>query len=92
MAKGGKRKGAGRPVGVKNSTPRLRDYLKPKDVNEFIEFLLANYMEDSKLMIWMGDHIFGKAPQQITGADGGPLIVEISEHVAKKNVANTRTG
>jgi hypothetical protein len=52
MAKrGGKRQGAGRPKGSGNLS--LRDYLKQSDIQTFIEFLLANYMEDSRLMIWM---------------------------------------
>jgi hypothetical protein len=35
-------------------------------------------------MIWMGDHIFGKAPQAITGADGGAIQIEGIEISFKK--------
>ncbi len=84
MAKGGKQPGAGRPKGSKNKTPRLRDYLDEKDVKTFIEFLLSNYMEDSRLTVWMGDHLFGKAPQPITGEDGGAIKVEVNEIIVKR--------
>ena len=86
MAKGGKRPGAGRPKG---SGLNLKSYLTEMDIKTFIEFLLANYMEDARLMMWMGDHIFGKAPQPITGNEGGPLQIEISEAIAKKHGSHT---
>lgn len=75
--RGGKRQGAGRPVGTPNKL-QLRDYLTQDHINEFIEYLIDNYKESDKLMMWMGDHLFGRAPQAITGADGGPLEVTIS--------------
>lgn len=62
--KGGKQPGAGRPKGSKNHLS-IRDYMTEKDIETFFEFLMANYMEDSKLMIWVGDHLLGKAPQSI---------------------------
>ena len=69
MANGGKRPGAGRKPGSKSL--QLRDYLKQKDIDTFIEFLLANYMEDSKLMTWMGDHLFQKLPQAVDVTTNG---------------------
>jgi len=71
MAKGGARKGAGRKPG---KTFRLLDVLKQKHIDEFIEFLIDNYKEDARLMIWMGDHIFGKAPQAIDITSKGEAI------------------
>lgn len=73
---GGKRPGAGRKPGSKSLV--LRDLLSKKDIQTFLEFLLANYMEDSKLMIWMGDHIFGKAPQPLTGDPNSPLEIKVT--------------
>lgn len=61
-------------MGSKN-TLSLRDYMSEKDIQTFFEFLLANYMEDSKLMIWMGDHLLGKAPQPLSNAEGRPLMI-----------------
>jgi hypothetical protein len=84
MAKGGKRAGAGRKPG---KTLKLLEILKQEHIDEFIEFLIDNYKEDARLMMWMGDHIFGKAPQamEVTGKDGEPLAIQISETIAKKN-------
>lgn len=65
--KGGRPKGSGHL--------NIRDYLSDKDVKTFMEFLLANYMEDSRLMVWLGDHLFGKAIQPLSNADGQPLMI-----------------
>jgi len=75
MALGGKRPGAGRPVGSKNKLS-LRDYMKKEDIEEFFEFVLSTYKESEKLTIWMGDQLIGKATQAITGPDGGPVQIQ----------------
>jgi hypothetical protein len=49
-----------------------------------MEFLIDNYKEDARLMIWMGEHIFGKALQTITGADGGAIQIKGIEISFKK--------
>lgn len=51
-------------------------------IETFLEFLLANYMEDSKLMIWMGEHIFGK-PTQPLDVSGG-LDITFDEETIRK--------
>jgi len=71
--RGGAREGAGRKPG---KTLRLLDLLKQEQIDEFLEFLIDNYKEDARLMMWMGDHIFGKASQPVTGADGGPIQIQ----------------
>jgi hypothetical protein len=46
-------------------------------------------MGDMRLAVWLGDQLFGKAPQRLTGSDRvGPIAIEISEAVAKKNGLN----
>jgi hypothetical protein len=72
---GGKRPGAGRPVGSKNKLT-LRDYMKEEDIKEFFEFVLGTYKESEKLTIWMGDQLVGKATQALTGPDGGPIEIK----------------
>ncbi len=62
MARGGARPGAGRPPGPQR---RITDYWGEDAINEFFEFLRDNYKEDSRLMVWVGDHLLGKAPQSI---------------------------
>lgn len=84
MAKGGKRPGAGRPKGSTN-VPRFSDYISEEERKKFVEFILDNYMGDMRLAQWMGDHLFVKPKLEIGGPDGGPIAIQISEAVAKKN-------
>lgn len=81
--RGGKRIGSGRKKG---KSLNLKAYLTEKDIKEFVEYVLDSYNEDTRLMTWLGDHIFGKAPQPITnGEDGAPFVFQISEALVKKN-------
>jgi hypothetical protein len=76
---GGKRPGAGRPVGSKN-IPCFRDYISDDERKRFVEFVLSTYMEGERLTTWMGDQLFGKAVQQLelTGPEGAPLEANLS--------------
>jgi hypothetical protein len=78
MANGGARPGAGRPKGSTN-IPSFRDYVTEKDRKTFVEFVLATYMADMRLATWMGDQLFGKAAQPVTGPNGGPIQIEAIE-------------
>jgi hypothetical protein len=84
MAKGGARPGAGRPLGSKNKYS-IHDFFTKKDVEEFIEFLKANYMEDPKLMVWLGEHLFGKAVQPLANDNGQPLMIAFDPHFKHEN-------
>lgn len=64
MAKGGKQPGAGRPKGSTNKI-KFSDFVNAKDRATFVEFMLSNYMGDMRLATWVGDQLFGKAPQAI---------------------------
>lgn len=75
MAKGGARPGAGRPKGS-ITTPRFRDLVSEEEREKFVEFILDQYMGDMRLALWMGDQLFGKAPQPLTGEDGGPIEIK----------------
>jgi hypothetical protein len=74
MAKGGARPGAGRKKGSK-TVPQFRDYVSDKERKKFVEFVLSSYMGDMRLTTWMGDQLFGKAPQPLTNDDGEPIAV-----------------
>ena len=74
MARGGKQPGAGRPKGSKNKYS-IHDYFTKGDVKEFVEFLKSTYMEDPRLMVWLGDQLFGKAVQPIGNDNGQPLLI-----------------
>lgn len=66
--RGGKRTGAGRPVGSKNeknARVTIHTYFTQADIEEFFEFLKDNYKEDMRLMQWLGDHLLGRPPQSI---------------------------
>lgn len=79
---GGKRPGAGRPLGTPNKPVLLELLLKrdPEALNTFVEFLMDNYKESDKLMVWMGDQIFHKAPQNVDVTSGGkPLLIGVDE-------------
>lgn len=82
MANGGKRPGAGRPKG--SAMLRLHDVMKKRDIDEFVEYLLNSYMDEPRIALWMADHIFGKAPQPVTGPDGGPIQVTGVEITVRK--------
>lgn len=79
MAKGGKRKGSGNKVG--NVRPNFNAYWDSKDVKEYMTWLKANYQKSPDLIKYVGDHLFGKAIQPLTGEGGGPI--QIGEVVIK---------
>jgi uncharacterized protein DUF5681 len=78
----------GRPKG--SALLDLQEMLKKKSktdghkedhyANEFLDYLIDNYKEDSRLMVWMGDHLFGKAPQPMHTTPGEmPLLISSDE-------------
>lgn len=73
--RGGKRQGAGRPKGSGNK-PNISEFLKKKDIEEFVTHILKAYKDKPELAKWLGDHIFGKAVQPIAGDEDNPLTVE----------------
>lgn len=90
--RGGKREGAGRKPGSK--TLKLLELLQKKGkkthknenhyIEEFLDFLLENYMEDTRLMVWMGEHIFGKPTQMHSGDPDNQTPIPIM-HVQRNN-------
>jgi hypothetical protein len=90
MAKGGTRPGAGRPKGS-ITTPRFRDLVSKEEREKFVEFILDQYMGDMRLALWMGDQLFGKAPQPLSGEDG-ELIAVVGFNFLKNDNANDQAG
>lgn len=84
MAKGGKQPGAGRPKGSTNKI-RFADFVSAEDRATFVEFMLSNYMGDMRLATWVGDQLFGKAAQAITGPDGEALVIKFDPTFKKEN-------
>jgi hypothetical protein len=88
---GGPREGAGRPRGESDNSilrRKLRDYISSDELDLFVESLKSKAMEDSKVMMYLIDHIFGKARQNL-GLDGGEegkaLIIQVAEAIKDKN-------
>ena len=80
MALGGKRKGAGNK---KDSIrPNFNAFWTIEEIKDYMTWLKANYKEHTELARYVGDHLFGKAPQPLTGEGGGPI--QIREVVIKK--------
>lgn len=83
MARGGKQPGAGRPKGSK-TRPQLRDYYDKDEIEELVTFLKEKAKEDVGMAKFVAEQIFGKAIQPIGGDKDSPLIIDISEAIAKK--------
>lgn len=77
MAKGGKRPGAGNVSTLNGWSRKLGDYFTPEEVIAFMDDLKDRAKKDSKIAIWVADHIFGKAPQPIEGTgEKGEIILK----------------
>ena len=63
------KKGSG--VGNKEGSvrPNFFKFVTPKDIEDYMKWVLKNYKKNPKLAMWFGDHLFGKAVQPI-GNDG----------------------
>jgi hypothetical protein len=74
---GGARPGSGRKKGS-TTVPQFRNYVSEADRKQFVEFILATYMGDMRLAVWLGDQLFGKASQavELSGKDGGPIEIK----------------
>lgn len=83
MAKGGKRPGAGRPVGS-TTKPQFRDYFTEKERQEMVEMIKTHMVDDMQLLKFAAEMIFGKPSQAITGADGGAIEVQGVDIVVRK--------
>jgi hypothetical protein len=83
MAKGGARPGAGRKKGS-TTVPQFRNYVSDAERKKFVEFILDSYMGDMRLAVWLGDQLFGRAPQPLTGPDGGAIEIEGVEITVRK--------
>lgn len=83
MAKGGYRPGSGRPKGVKDPQTLVKEQalliLREKvlaEIGPITEALIAKGMTgDVQAIRELFDRAFGKAPQAITDADGGSLVL-----------------
>lgn len=75
MAKGGKRPGAGRPLGARTKLMIL-DYITEEEVKELVKIAKAQAAAKPDLMRFLLEQVFGKARQPIegTGPEGEFVI------------------
>lgn len=85
MAKGGRQPGAGRPKGSTN-LPKIRDYFTQAEIEAMVEMAKTHMVDDLNLLRHMIDHIFGKAPQSITGAEGKDLFPSSVENMTNEQL------
>jgi len=80
----------GRPFGA-TTRPQFYTYVTEVERKEYVRWAKKHFKKGGDFAKWYGDQLFGKAAQPITGQDGGPLQVEISEVIAKKNAPHAGT-
>lgn len=73
MTHGGKRDGAGVKEG--SIRPKFSMYWSQEEIAEYMTWLKANYKERPELAKWVGDQLFGKAPQPISNDGDTPFLV-----------------
>lgn len=71
MSWGGKREGAGTQEGAVRA--KLSHYWSQDDVKEYFDWLKTSYKQNPLLAKFVGEQIMGKAPQPLTGAEGGAI-------------------
>ncbi len=77
----------GRPKGT-TTRPQIRDYFTDADILELVATAKEKAKEGNDAMLkTLLEQIFGKPAQalEMTGKDGQPIRIEISETIAKKN-------
>ena len=79
---------AGRPKGS-ITTPQFKNYVTEKDRESFVAWVMKAFKKNPRLATWAGDQMFGRAAQPLVGVDGGPLIIEVSEVIKRKNDINS---
>jgi hypothetical protein len=82
---GGARPNSGRPKGSGHK-PKITDDLTEKEKQELLKKTLEKAMKgDSKLLQFLVEQIYGKAPQSIDMGGGVNLVLQIAKQVADKN-------
>ncbi len=80
--RGGKRKGAGAYEG--QVRPHFDAYWTADEIKDFMEDMKKRAKKDSRIAIWLGDHLFGKAPQPISNDGDKPFLIQGVEISVRK--------
>lgn len=78
MARGGKRIGAGKPIGSCNK-PKFYDYITIDEIKQLVAICKKQAKKKPELLRFVLEHTFGKAPQNINvgGQEDNPLDIGI---------------
>ena len=82
MAHGGKRINAGVKAG--STRPKFTMYWSEDDIVEYHRWLKENYKKQPLLAKFVGEQLFGKAPQPLTGDKDNPIRIGTVEIKIKK--------
>lgn len=84
MAHGGKREGAGRKKGS-TQKPKITDFITDKEVQDIISAAKTKAKEgDTRMLTFILEQIFGKAPQSIEANMQGSLVITFDPAFTKK--------
>jgi len=65
-------KKGGRPRG--SHKPHIQDYWTPEQIEEFFRSLYERAQKDSRLAVWCGEQLSGKAQQNVDVTSGGERL------------------
>lgn len=90
MARGGRRTGAGRPVGS-TTRPQIRDSFTEEEIKKLVQDAKVKAAEDPNMLRFLLEQIFGKAPQamELSNPDGSLKTIIIKK--AGGGNSNNRT-
>ena len=83
MPKGGPRPGSGRPKGT-TDIPRISTYFTRNELKKFIDNLKKRAETSDKIATFLAEHVWGKAPQPISGDFTGTLTITFDNAFHKK--------
>jgi hypothetical protein len=81
--RGGKRQGSGRKEGSQN-LPKLSSFFTDKELLDYVTHLKKRYKKSDIITKFVGEQLFGKAPQPLVGNEGGPIKIESVEIIVRK--------
>ena len=55
--------------------PQLRSYFTEEEIQQLAADLKERAKTDSSILKFLGEQVFGKAPQPLTGEDGEPIAI-----------------
>lgn len=74
-------KGAGNKLG--SVRPKIGEYTSQQDVIDYMTWVKKNYKKNTKLAVWYGDHLFGKATQPVEGSMNGTMTLVFDDSFKK---------